>query len=232
MINFPSRQFIFTSIHSWFIYSHGSYITPVYNEENPKFSLALGTNSQSKQMRKFPQILFSIESGISTSQKSNTYQTECIKIWCNREPKQTNKSLTNLHFWSFKSFNRNETCLSSDVFCLLGEGITFIKVNSIFIPANNLHCRFLRYLLLTCISGEKLGFLVMILLKFFYHQHLHIWKTTTITWPGRYIFVYLGFQPIRIWLYVLIVSRTFFGVNPYSIVSWVSRSSLLETGAK
>ena len=34
------------------------------------------------------------------------------------------------------------------------------------------------------------------------------------------------------WLYVLIMSRTRFRVNPHSIVAWISRNSLLETGAK
>ena len=33
-------------------------------------------------------------------------------------------------------------------------------------------------------------------------------------------------------LNVLIMSRTFFRVNSHSIVAWVSRKSLLETGAK
>ena len=35
-----------------------------------------------------------------------------------------------------------------------------------------------------------------------------------------------------IWLYVLIMSRTRFRVNPHSMVVWMSRNSLLETGAK
>ena len=34
------------------------------------------------------------------------------------------------------------------------------------------------------------------------------------------------------WLYVLIMSRTHFRVNPHSIVAWMSRNSLLEAGAK
>ena len=33
-------------------------------------------------------------------------------------------------------------------------------------------------------------------------------------------------------LYVLIMSRTRFRVNPHSIVAWMSRNSLLEAGAK
>ena len=33
------------------------------------------------------------------------------------------------------------------------------------------------------------------------------------------------------WLYVLIMSRTRFRVNPHSIVAWMSSNSLLETGA-
>ena len=33
------------------------------------------------------------------------------------------------------------------------------------------------------------------------------------------------------WLYVLFMSRTRFRVNPYSIVAWMSRNSLLEAGA-
>ena len=35
-----------------------------------------------------------------------------------------------------------------------------------------------------------------------------------------------------IWLYVFIMSRTRFRVNPHSIVAWMSRNSLLEAGAK
>ena len=35
-----------------------------------------------------------------------------------------------------------------------------------------------------------------------------------------------------IWLYLLIMSRTRFRVNPLSIVAWMSRNSLLEAGAK
>ena len=35
-----------------------------------------------------------------------------------------------------------------------------------------------------------------------------------------------------IWLYVLIMSQTRFKVNPQSIVAWLSRNSLLETGVK
>ena len=34
------------------------------------------------------------------------------------------------------------------------------------------------------------------------------------------------------WLYILIMSHTHFRVNLYSIVAWMSRNSLLETGAK
>ena len=33
-------------------------------------------------------------------------------------------------------------------------------------------------------------------------------------------------------LYVLVMSRTFFRVNPHSIVAWMSRNTLLEAGAK
>ena len=33
-----------------------------------------------------------------------------------------------------------------------------------------------------------------------------------------------------IWLYVLIMSRTRFRVNPHSIITWLSRNSLLKTG--
>ena len=36
---------------------------------------------------------------------------------------------------------------------------------------------------------------------------------------------------IAVQLYVLIMSRTRFRVNPYSIVAWKSRNFLLETGA-
>ena len=37
---------------------------------------------------------------------------------------------------------------------------------------------------------------------------------------------------IAFWLYVLVMSRTRFGVNPHSIVAWMSRNSFLEAGAK
>ena len=35
-----------------------------------------------------------------------------------------------------------------------------------------------------------------------------------------------------IWLYVLIMSRTHFRVNPLSIIAWMSRNSLLKAGVK
>ena len=35
-----------------------------------------------------------------------------------------------------------------------------------------------------------------------------------------------------IWMYALVMSRTRFRVNPYSIVSWMSRNTLLETVAR
>ena len=34
------------------------------------------------------------------------------------------------------------------------------------------------------------------------------------------------------WLYVIIMSRTRFRVNPHSIVAWMSRNSLLKAGAR
>ena len=40
------------------------------------------------------------------------------------------------------------------------------------------------------------------------------------------------FNPYFSWLYVLVISRTCFRVNPHSIVAWMSRNSLLEAGAK
>ena len=36
----------------------------------------------------------------------------------------------------------------------------------------------------------------------------------------------------KIWLYVLVMSRKRFRVNPHSTVAWISRTSLLEAGAK
>ena len=33
----------------------------------------------------------------------------------------------------------------------------------------------------------------------------------------------------NLWLYVLVMSRTHFRVNPHSIFAWMSRDSLLET---
>ena len=40
------------------------------------------------------------------------------------------------------------------------------------------------------------------------------------------------FSARSIWLYVLVMSRTHFKVNPHSIVAWMSRKSLLKAGAK
>ena len=40
------------------------------------------------------------------------------------------------------------------------------------------------------------------------------------------------FRAPLLWLYVLIMSRTRFRVNPHSVVAWMSRNSLLEAGAK
>ena len=48
---------------------------------------------------------------------------------------------------------------------------------------------------------------------------------------GREGFEKLTFEAEYYWLYVLIMSRTRFRVNPYSIVAWISRNSLLEAGA-
>ena len=39
-------------------------------------------------------------------------------------------------------------------------------------------------------------------------------------------------KTIHYWLYVLVMSRTRFRVNPHSIVAWMSGNSLLEAGAK
>ena len=41
----------------------------------------------------------------------------------------------------------------------------------------------------------------------------------------------LSLQTFLFWLYVIIMSRTRFRVNLHSIVAWMSRKSLLETGA-
>ena len=43
--------------------------------------------------------------------------------------------------------------------------------------------------------------------------------------------LYCQYFSVRcIWLYVLVISRTRFWVNPHSIVAWMSRNTLLETG--
>ena len=49
---------------------------------------------------------------------------------------------------------------------------------------------------------------------------------TTFFWPDS------CFQKKSLWLYVLIMSRTRFRVNPHSIVAWMSRNFLLEAGTK
>ena len=60
------------------------------------------------------------------------------------------------------------------------------------------------------------------------HHVLHLDNKRT-TWPNIDIFLY--FKNISIWLNVLIMSFTRFRVNLHSIVTWISRISLLETCA-
>ena len=44
--------------------------------------------------------------------------------------------------------------------------------------------------------------------------------------------MWLYCQLLWLWLYVFIMSCMRFRVNPHSVVAWMSRNSLLETGAK
>ena len=43
---------------------------------------------------------------------------------------------------------------------------------------------------------------------------------------------YFETSQLLIWLYVFVMSRARFRVNPRSIVAWMSRNSYLEAGAK
>ena len=48
---------------------------------------------------------------------------------------------------------------------------------------------------------------------------------------GQMIGLYCEYLSVRcIWLYVLIMSGTYFRVNPHSVVNWVSRNYIIECG--
>ena len=65
-------------------------------------------------------------------------------------------------------------------------------------------------------------------------QPLSSWKhTQPFSQNGQTIELCCQYLSVRcIWLYVLIMSRTRFRVNPRSIVAWMSRNSLLKAGTK
>ena len=74
-----------------------------------------------------------------------------------------------------------------------------------------------------------------------YHQFMKLLLYLLIYLLIYYLFLYLTinkFHKVRsrftkmCELYVLIMSRTHFKVNLHSIIAWMSRNSLLETGAK
>ena len=76
-------------------------------------------------------------------------------------------------------------------------------------------------------------FVMMIHLDVFGFQESYIilYRQCYTRWPG--IRDAEGIQhALVVWLYVLVMSRTRFRVNPHSIVVWMSRNSLLEAGAK
>ena len=60
-------------------------------------------------------------------------------------------------------------------------------------------------------------------------------KLFSITLSGiiiaKMLFIQFALKLATFWLYVLIMSRTHFRVNLHSIVAWMSRNSLFETGA-
>ena len=55
-------------------------------------------------------------------------------------------------------------------------------------------------------------------------------KKSNSHWDSLNVWKY-GHQ-LSVWLYVPIMSRRRFRVNPHSIIAWMSRNPLLETGAK
>ena len=60
-----------------------------------------------------------------------------------------------------------------------------------------------------------------------------LWKNVQpFSQTGQMIELWCEYVSVRcIWLYVIMMSRTHFRVYPHYIVSWMSRKSLLETGA-
>ena len=57
-------------------------------------------------------------------------------------------------------------------------------------------------------------------------------NTQTFSQTGQLIELCCKYLSVRcIWLYVLIMSRTYFRVNAHSIVAWMSRKTLLKSGA-
>ena len=85
------------------------------------------------------------------------------------------------------------------------------------------------------LDDEELGSLKFLKLKYrrgdqIIQQFCRIGSPQEIRSP---IFNLRKFENIeKSWLYVFIMSRTRFRVNPHSIVAWMSRNSLLEAGAK
>ena len=65
-------------------------------------------------------------------------------------------------------------------------------------------------------------------------QPLSSWGNThPFIQTGQMIKLSFEFLSVRtIWLYVLIISRMHFGMNPHSTVAWLWRNCLLKTGAK
>ena len=69
-------------------------------------------------------------------------------------------------------------------------------------------------------------------IKFYLYQSLTVFVKNCFYWKS--LDVWSFFNPfsakVTISMYVLIMSRTRFRVNPHSIFGWMSRNSLLETG--
>ena len=102
---------------------------------------------------------------------------------------------------------------------------------------NSIVVRFLKYI---CQSPCVFFFNVFRFIKqskFYFHKK-NYFASFIIDWLDKYQkrTFFIGFFEFKITLmdclYVLVMSRTCFRVNPRSIVTWMSRNSMLETDAK
>ena len=56
--------------------------------------------------------------------------------------------------------------------------------------------------------------------------------TKKINWNLKYLMTKKVYKQKYFWLYLFVMLRKHFRVNPHSVVVWMSRNFLLETGAK